>query len=272
MMLGFGCSKTPDYMNKISTQTQQNQDGTDPSQTGTDSPTPGIMDSAEFKESIKKLKSAEYKLKEAGHILPEGLIDLGVKELNWIDHKVEIEVGPKQYKKIKWIPGYVVSHHRTFLPDLNYWVDPVFKFIDIESFKDIESKMNSYLDTAESFYKSYKGDIGESDKKLLELQFDLVESTLISYDNHVADLIERQKIKTMTWGEIVGKWSLSDVVLIDKSLDLLYISGLVLDDNQELLGPLVKEKKVKSLTNDDRDLSPVTQNFKVYENYLIYIK
>ena len=282
VLLLVSCSRTPEVTPTIPTP------GDNPSQTGTnigtgsdvsnDNPTNPdvvsnpIFQTEEFKSSLKALKTTKNNLILNGHILPQGQIDSGVEEINWISHKIEVEVSIDNYKLIDWAPGFVVDHYRDPDPLTGISLNAVYKFIDNNSIVGISNVFNNFLDKAESFYTSYKDDIGESDKKLLELQFSLVESTQMSYENFVADQNERAKIKTMTWSEILEEYKIKDIVLCDKRLDLINVSELNWAEDQTELNILVKEGKVRSLKNDSRDLFDKNKVFKVYDNYLIYIK
>ncbi|MBT7608614.1 MAG: hypothetical protein HN576_02590 [Bacteriovoracaceae bacterium] len=247
-----------------------NQDGTDVSPDGTDlNP---IFQTLEFKASLKSLKSAKLNLTLQGHLLPMGLIDLGVENINWIFHDIKVETTLNEYKWIPWTPGYVISHYQNPDPITGVSIDAVYKFLDNDSFDKINDHLNNFLNRAESFYNSYKDEIGESDKKLLELQYSLVENTQANYENHLADLNERSKIRTMTWSKILEEFPMSDLVYCDESLDLIYIAGLIVSGEDEILGPLVQDDKVILLENEKPTLYPESRIFKVYTNFLTYIK
>ncbi|MBT7609893.1 MAG: hypothetical protein HN576_09055 [Bacteriovoracaceae bacterium] len=235
---------------------------------GDDTPT-AIIDSAEYKASLVTINKAEIALFQAGHKLPQVITG---DVVNWLDHEIEIEVGLNSYKKRKWEPGYVVSFYRDYIEEFNMWKDPVFKFIDENSWPAISKLMNTYMDSVEYHYTSFEDDIPEKERLLLENKYNLVQDTFTSYRGHLLDQVERSKIKDMTWEKILEKFKLKDIMLCDKSLDLIYISELLIADDQDTLGPLVENKKIRSLKKESRDLFESSKEFKVYENFLIFIK
>lgn len=236
-----------------------------PKETNENNVQPNSYTRPEFIDSARRLILANHHLRNVGHQIPQALEDLEAESLNWMDHKILIEVGKNEYKTIDWVPGYVYSHHRGNRV--------IYKNLDLQTFEDIEKKMKAYLSSSKAHYNSYKQDLDETTLRLMELQYILVEETLDSYMKKIEDLrTEGSKIKTMTWNEILRNWNISDIVWTDTGVDLLSLANFIIEDNQDELAPLEREGRIRLLKASDTNKFPPTQNFQVYEKYFIYIQ
>jgi hypothetical protein len=246
---------------------------TDDNQNSTDldnpvNPSTDIQDSAEFKASLKTLKTAELKLSQAGHKIP---VDLDIESPEWSEHEIEIEIGLNKYKKIPWEIGYVVFYYRNFVIDLNLQSDPVFKFLDENSWPSVRRIMNDYLDAAEAHFQTYSEDLEEKTRDILKAKHLLVSQTFSDYESHLSEIQERSKITEMTWGEILQKYSITDIILCDKELDLISVSSWFNNDSPELRD-VIQNGKVKLLEKESSTLFNKEKTFKVYNNLLLFIQ
>jgi hypothetical protein len=253
-------------------QTRNDDDNTDtidiPEPTIDDGTIMTILDTPEYKKSLQKIKLAEIALAQAGHKLPQ---EIKGDEVKWLDHEIEIEISLNTYKKQPWKPGFVVAFYRDYIEQFNVWKDPVFKYLDENSWPAISKLMNLYMDHVESHYEEYENDMTEDARFLLENQYNLVKDTFVSYREYLLDQVERGKITEMTWEEIIADSEMKNIILLSKELDFINISELV-NAQDSSVAIMVDENKIRVLENETSELYLKTKKFITYKNIFLYIK